>query len=57
MSLTGTWNLSIATPVGTQSVALELTENNGVVAGIAKGNAESTPSHRSRPARSTPSRW
>jgi hypothetical protein len=43
MSLTGTWNISISTPIGTQSVVLELTENDGVIEGIAKGNAESTP--------------
>ena len=43
MSLTGTWNLSIETPVGTQSVVLELTENKGTFEGIAKGNGESMP--------------
>ena len=42
-SLTGTWNLSIETPVGTQSAVLELTERNGIVEGIATGNGESTP--------------
>jgi len=42
-SLAGTWNISIATPVGTQSFVLELTEREGVVEGIAKGNAETTP--------------
>ncbi len=43
MSLTGTWNISISTPIGTQSVILELTESSGVVEGIAKGDAETTP--------------
>ena len=43
MSLTGTWNIRISTPIGTQSVVLELTENSGVVEGFAKGEAESTP--------------
>ena len=43
MSLTGTWNISISTPFGTQSAVLELTENDGVVEGIAKGDAETTP--------------
>jgi hypothetical protein len=43
MSVTGTWNISISTPIGAQSVVLELTENNGVVTGIAKGANESTP--------------
>ena len=42
MSLTGCWNISISTPIGTQSAILELTENEGVVEGIAKGNAETT---------------
>ncbi len=40
MSLTGTWNMRISTPVGTQSAVLELTENDGVVAGVAKNGAE-----------------
>ncbi len=43
MSLTGIWNISISTPIGTQSVVLELTENNGVVEGTAKSDAENTP--------------
>jgi hypothetical protein len=43
MLVTGTWNISISTPIGAQSVVLELTENNGVVTGIAKGTNESTP--------------
>ncbi len=43
MSLTGTWNIRISTPIGIQLVALELTENNGVIEGIAKSSAESTP--------------
>jgi hypothetical protein len=43
MSLTGIWNISISTPIGTQSVVLELTENNGVVEGTVKSDAETTP--------------
>ena len=43
MSLTGIWNINISTPIGTQSVVLELTESDGIVAGIAKRDAESTP--------------
>ncbi len=43
MSLTGTWNMRISTPVGTQSAVLELTENDGVVAGVAKNGAETLP--------------
>ncbi|HLY27252.1 MAG TPA: hypothetical protein VKQ72_12980 [Aggregatilineales bacterium] len=40
MSLTGTWNLSISTPVGAQSAVLELTEDDGVVAGVLKNDAD-----------------
>jgi hypothetical protein len=43
MSITGFWNVSISTPIGAQSVVLELIERGGAVKGIAKGNAESTP--------------
>ncbi len=43
MALTGTWNISISTPIGTQSVVLELTASSGIVEGIAKGDAENTP--------------
>ena len=43
MSLTGTWNISISTPIGKQSVKLELTEKDGSVEGVAKGDAETTP--------------
>ena len=43
MSIAGTWNTTISTPIGTQSVMLELTEHNGVITGIARGNAETTP--------------
>ena len=42
MSIAGVWNITIVTPIGTQSVVLELTESDGVVAGIATGGAEST---------------
>lgn len=43
MSLTGTWNIRISTPIGTQFVVLELTEHSGIVEGIAKGDAETIP--------------
>ncbi|HEY6284964.1 MAG TPA: hypothetical protein VIX20_04835 [Ktedonobacteraceae bacterium] len=43
MSLTGTWNIRISTPIGAQSAVLELTEHDGVVEGIAKGDAETMP--------------
>jgi hypothetical protein len=43
IAVAGTWNLTIATPIGKQSVVLELTERSGVVEGIARGDAETTP--------------
>ncbi len=43
MSITGSWNVNISTPIGTQAVVLELVENDGVVEGTARGTAESTP--------------
>lgn len=43
MSLTGSWKINISTPIGTQSAILELSEHEGVVEGIAKGDAETTP--------------
>ena len=43
MSLTGTWNMRIATPVGVQSAVLELIENDGVVAGVAKNERKQEP--------------
>ena len=43
MTLTGSWNISISTPIGTQFAILELTENEGVVEGMARGDAETTP--------------
>jgi hypothetical protein len=39
MSLTGTWKISISTPVGAHSAVLELTENDGVVAPVVKNDA------------------
>ncbi|GLV53182.1 hypothetical protein KDH_00370 [Dictyobacter sp. S3.2.2.5] len=43
MSLTGTWNITISTPIGTQSAVLEFTDHGGVLEGIAKGNTETIP--------------
>jgi len=43
MSVTGTWNIKISTPIGTQAVVLELTERGGSVEGVARGTAETTP--------------
>ena len=43
MSVAGAWNIKISTPIGTQAVVLEITENGGRVEGIARGEAETTP--------------
>ena len=43
MSLAGRWNITIATPLGTQAVVLELAENGTGITGVAKGAAETTP--------------
>jgi hypothetical protein len=43
MSLTGTWNLNISTPVGTQSAILELSEQDGGVGGVMKNDTETLP--------------
>ena len=43
MSITGSWNVTISTPIGKQLVVLELTESDGIVKGIVKGEAEITP--------------
>jgi hypothetical protein len=43
MSLNGTWNISISTQIGRQSAVLELTENDGLVVGVAKNDAETMP--------------
>ena len=43
MSITGTWNVKISTPIGMQAVVLELTEVGGIVEGVAKGAGENIP--------------
>ncbi len=43
MSITGTWNVKISTPIGMQAVVLELTEIGGIVEGVAKGSGENIP--------------
>jgi transcriptional regulator GlxA family with amidase domain len=42
-SVTGTWELIISTPIGKQHVLLDLREEDGVIEGIARGEAEQTP--------------
>ena len=43
MSIAGNWNISIATPIGTQHVVLELTDREGKIEGVARGTAETVP--------------
>jgi hypothetical protein len=40
MSLTGKWNLSIATPMGEQKVELELVQNGDEVTGVSRNDLE-----------------
>jgi putative intracellular protease/amidase len=42
-SVTGTWELIISTPIGKQHVLLDLREEDGVIEGTARGEAEETP--------------
>ena len=39
----GTWDLAISTPLGTQRVTLELTDVDGALHGVARGDAEEVP--------------
>ena len=43
MTVAGTWNLTIATPIGRQAVVLELSERDGALHGSARGTAEEVP--------------
>jgi hypothetical protein len=43
MTVTGSWQITIATPLGIQSVVLQLSEHAGVLEGVAQGRAETTP--------------
>ncbi|AVZ74616.1 hypothetical protein SLUN_23035 [Streptomyces lunaelactis] len=43
MSVEGTWNLAIATPVGRQQAVLRLSIEGGVLRGVATGEAEEVP--------------
>ncbi|KRV49033.1 hypothetical protein AQ490_22235 [Wenjunlia vitaminophila] len=40
MSVEGTWNLSISTPIGKIKAVVELREQNGVLTGVAHGAGE-----------------
>ncbi|MEU0603756.1 hypothetical protein ABZ484_36865 [Streptomyces sp. NPDC006393] len=43
MSVEGTWNLSISTPIGTMKAVVELREQGGVLTGVAHGAGEEVP--------------
>ncbi|WP_328389211.1 hypothetical protein OHS81_32600 [Streptomyces sp. NBC_00400] len=43
MSVEGTWNLSISTPIGTMKAVVELREQDGVLTGVAHGAGEEVP--------------
>jgi len=43
MSVTGTWDLVIKTPIGKHHVVLDLAETDGVLTGHAIGAAETVP--------------
>lgn len=40
MSLTGSWNIILSTPGGTQTAVLELIENNGGIAGVLRSDGK-----------------
>jgi hypothetical protein len=43
MSVEGTWNLSISTPIGTMKAMIELREQDAVLTGVAHGAGEEVP--------------
>nr|BFD80684.1 hypothetical protein StreXyl84_00850 [Streptomyces sp. Xyl84] len=43
MSVEGTWNLSISTPIGKIEAVVELRDQDGVLTGVAHGAGESVP--------------
>ncbi|MFB6437183.1 hypothetical protein ACFCVY_10420 [Streptomyces sp. NPDC056411] len=43
MSVEGTWNLSLATPIGKMKAVVELREQDGVLTGVAHGAGEEVP--------------
>lgn len=42
MSVEGTWNLSISTPIGKINAVVELCEQDGILTGVAHGAGEET---------------
>ncbi|MFC8587729.1 hypothetical protein ACFUGD_24740 [Streptomyces sp. NPDC057217] len=45
MSVEGTWNLSVSTPIGTMKAVVELRERDAVLTGVAHGAGEEVPLH------------
>ncbi|MFF6990125.1 hypothetical protein [Streptomyces sp. NPDC010273] len=43
MSVVGTWDLSVFTPIGKIKVVIELHEREGVLTGVARGAGEEVP--------------
>ncbi|KAB1988231.1 hypothetical protein [Streptomyces triticiradicis] len=43
MSVEGTWNLSVSTPIGRIEAVIELREQDGLLAGVAHGAGEEVP--------------
>jgi hypothetical protein len=43
MSVEGTWDLSIATPIGTLAAVVELRDEQGALTGVARGAGEEVP--------------
>ncbi|MER7927320.1 hypothetical protein ABTY96_29905 [Streptomyces sp. NPDC096057] len=43
MSVSGTWDLSVSTPIGKIKVVIELHEREGVLTGVARGAGEEVP--------------
>ncbi|MFJ3539886.1 hypothetical protein ACIPQA_31015 [Streptomyces sp. NPDC090109] len=45
MSVEGTWNLSVSTPIGTVKAVVALRERDAVLTGVAHGAGEEVPLH------------
>jgi hypothetical protein len=43
MSVEGTWNLSVSTPIGKIKAVVELAERGGILTGVARGTGEEVP--------------
>lgn len=43
MSVEGTWNLSVSTPIGKMKAVVELRDQDGILTGVARGAGEEVP--------------